>query len=47
MSKCAVLRADNYNADEIYNIVKKHFEFHGIENEITKDAKLSLPFSHC
>lgn len=42
MSKCAVLRADNYNADEIYNIVKKHFEFHGIENEISKDAKVVI-----
>ncbi len=42
MSKCAVLKADSYNADEIYNIVKKHFELHEIEKEIPKDAKVVI-----
>lgn len=42
MSRCAVLKADSYNADEIYNIVKKHFELHGIENDIPKNARVVI-----
>lgn len=42
MSRCAIFRADSYNDEELYLVVKKHFEVHNIENEIPKDAKVVL-----
>lgn len=42
MEKYAVLKTENYNADVLYDVVKKHFELHGIHNEIPKDAKVLL-----
>lgn len=42
MSRCAVLKAESYNADELYNVIKKHFAFHEIEKDIPKDARVVI-----
>ncbi len=42
MSRCVVLKAESYNADELYNVIKKHFAFHEIEKDIPKDARVVI-----
>ena len=42
MSKCALLRTESYDEEKLYNAVKKHFELHGIEKDIPKDAKVVI-----
>ena len=42
MSRCAMFKADSYSDDELYAVVKKHFEAHGVENDIPKDANVVI-----
>lgn len=42
MSKCAIFKAENYDDELLFSVVKKHFEAHGIENEIPKNGKVVL-----
>ena len=42
MNKYAMFKADNYQADELYKIIKKHFEVHDIKDDIPKNAKVLL-----
>ncbi|MEE1010574.1 MAG: DUF362 domain-containing protein [Acutalibacteraceae bacterium] len=42
MSKCAIFKAENYSDELLFSVVKKHFEAHGIENEIPKNGKVVL-----
>lgn len=37
-----MLKAESYNADELYNVIKKHFAFHKIEKDIPKDARVVI-----
>lgn len=38
----AIYKASGYGDSELYETVKKHFETHGIEKEIPKDAKVLI-----
>ena len=42
MSKCAIFRAESYDDELLFSVIKKHFEAHGIDKEIPKNGKIVL-----
>ena len=42
MNKVTVYKAGSYSDEELFEVVAKHFEFHGISNEINADAKVLI-----
>lgn len=42
MSRCAIFKVDSYDDEILFDVVKKHFEAHGIKNEIPKNGKVVL-----
>ncbi len=42
MSKCAIFKACSYNDDELYTVIKKHFEAHNIKDDIPENAKVLI-----
>ncbi len=42
MSKCAIFKAESYDDEILYSVIKKHFEAHNIEREIPKNGKIVL-----
>lgn len=42
MSRCAIFKAESYDDEILYSVVKKHFEAHNIECDIPKNGKVVL-----
>ncbi len=42
MSKCAIFKACSYNDDELYAVIKKHFEAHNIKDDIPENARVLI-----
>ncbi|MBQ7121707.1 MAG: DUF362 domain-containing protein [Clostridia bacterium] len=42
MSKCAVFRADKYDDEILYAVVKKHFEAHGIAEDLSSASNVLI-----
>ncbi len=42
MNTCALYKADSYGDDELFSILKKHFEVHKIKEDISKNSKVLI-----
>ncbi len=42
MPVCAIYKADNYDEENLYNVIKKHFEVHDIKSDIPANAKVLI-----
>ena len=42
MSIHVIYRTESYDREELYGIVKKHFEAHGIKNELSETTRVLI-----